>query len=58
MTLINYGSVTSIKTSDHRPVYASFKCQVKGVAGKTWAEGGGGFEDEEGVTKSQVCAVM
>jgi hypothetical protein len=51
--IVNYASSNDIKTSDHRPVYATFECSVGGVADMEWKGG-----DVDGVTKSQVCAIM
>ena len=70
--LINYGSVESIKTSDHRPVYASFNAKFN-VGGHEGADSPGSGSEGSSVrlgqqTKptpvmgdtnaSQVCAIM
>ncbi len=51
--LVNYASATSIRTSDHRPVYSTFICDVDGDFGSF----DGLSQKEYGVTKSQVCSI-
>ena len=50
--LINYASAAGIKTSDHRPVYATFKAKVR-LEG---AEGAGSLAGV-GSSQSQVCVI-
>mmetsp|Transcript_6208 Transcript_6208/g.12315 ORF Transcript_6208/g.12315 Transcript_6208/m.12315 type:complete len:487 (-) Transcript_6208:42-1502(-) len=55
--LVNYASANGIKTSDHRPVYATFKAKIEleGVQ-EQGGNGQGGLEGV-GASQSQVCVI-
>jgi len=57
--LVNYASATGIKTSDHRPVYATFKVTVDLECGQGGGKGGPlpGSLEGVGVSQSQVCLI-
>ncbi|GMH93485.1 hypothetical protein TL16_g12642 [Triparma laevis f. inornata] len=63
--VLSYASANDIKTSDHRPVYGSFECKLKGAGENDFLAGGGAGagagaegDHEIGLAKSQVCSVM
>ncbi|GMH46612.1 hypothetical protein TrVE_jg8891 [Triparma verrucosa] len=59
--VLSYASANDIKTSDHRPVYGTFDCKLKGAGENDFlaGRGAGAEEDHEiGLAKSQVCSLM
>ena len=59
--VLSYASANDIKTSDHRPVYGTFDCKLKGAGENDFlaGRGAGAEEDHEiGLAKSQICSLM
>ncbi len=52
---LSYNSDMTIRSSDHRPVYATFACDVDISSHEDYFDG---IHDDIGVSESQVCTIM